>query len=173
MKLFISTKYQECAVFSGYIFLKQLFEINFLFFITAKDDAWTPKVKVRGGAAEKMEREKRSKKVAAVEAGLKQAAEKRRKIKTTIKKVKPIIPPPVSLAETSTVAAVVPIRSILQPTKSSLLMNTPSSSSSSTLEAVKQSLSRSESNASLSNKKPKKGLSTAKQRLGKILKLKF
>ena len=172
MKLFISTKHQECAVFSGYIFLKQLFEINFLFFITAKDDAWTPKVKVRGGAAEKMEREKRSKKVAAVEAGLKQAAEKRRKIKTTIKKVKPIIPPPVSLAETSTVAAVVPIRSILQPTKSSLLMNTPSSSSS-TLEAVKQSLSRSESNASLSNKKPKKGLSTAKQRLGKILKLKF
>ena len=40
-------------------------------------------------------------------------------------------------------------------------------------EAVKLSLSRSESNASLRNKKPKKGQSTAKQRLGKILKLKF
>ena len=147
--------------------------------ILAKDDAWTPKVKVRG-TVEKIERVARSKKVAAVEAGLKQAAEKRRKIKTTINKklIKDLIPPPqTSLLEdtnddvTSAPGGLTGSR-ILQPTKSSLLMNTPTSSS--TLEAVKLSLSRSESaNASLSNKKPKKGQSTAKQRLGKILKLKF
>ena len=152
--------------------------------ILAKDDAWTPKVKVRG-TVEKIERVARSKKVAAVEAGLKQAAEKRRKIKTTINKklIKDLIPPPTSSLEeandddmtsssvTSGPGGLTGSR-ILQPTKSSLLMNTPTSSS--TLEAVKLSLSRSESaNTSLSNKKPKKGQSTAKQRLGKILKLKF
>ena len=148
---------------------------------SAKDDAWTPKVKVRG-SPEKMERAARSKKVAAVEAGLKQAAEKRRKIKANVKKVQPInisttsavISPvnPSSIPAQMTASA--PVRSILQPSKSSLLMNTgPSGSATSTLEAVKLSLSRSESNASLSNKKPKKGQSTAKQRLGKILKLKF
>ena len=147
--------------------------------ILAKDDAWTPKVKVRG-TVEKIERVARSKKVAAVEAGLKQAAEKRRKIKTTINKklIKDLIPPPQtsSLEDmnddvTSGPGGLTGSR-ILQPTKSSLLMNTPTSSS--TLEAVKLSLSRTESaNASLANKKPKKGQSTAKQRLGKILKLKF
>ena len=148
----------------------------------AKDDAWTPKVKVRG-TVEKIERVARSKKVAAVEAGLKQAAEKRRKIKTTINKklIKDLIPPTTSsfedMEDDGVVTSSSPVTSgpgsrILQPTKSSLLMNTPTSSS--TLEAVKLSLSRSESaNASLSNKKPKKGQSTAKQRLGKILKLKF
>jgi len=58
---------------------------------TAKDDAWTPKVKVRGTllAASKMERSgrDRSKKVAAVEAGLKQAAENKRR-KINLKKAK-------------------------------------------------------------------------------------
>ena len=148
---------------------------------SAKDDAWTPKVKVRG-SPEKMERAARSKKVAAVEAGLKQAAEKKRsKVKANIKKVQPInisTSAVISPANPSSIPAEMtesePVRSILQPTKSSLLMNTgPSGSATSTLEAVKLSLSRSESNASLSNKKPKKGQSTAKQRLGKILKLKF
>ena len=147
--------------------------------INAKDDAWTPKVKVPRGslAASKSEPRagrERSKKVAAVEAGLKQAAEKRRKV-SAIKKKKltsasvlsksvepviktaPLVPPPQ------------PPPKLLE-SRSSLLMNTPSSSS--TLESVKQSLSRS-IEASKDNKKPKKGLSTAKQRLGKILKLKF
>lgn len=164
-------------IFEYYVYTYEL-HLNF----SAKDDAWTPKVKVRG-SPEKMERAARSKKVAAVEAGLKQAAEKKRKkIKANDKKVQPInistsavispINHPSSIPVQMT--ASVPVRSILQPTKSSLLMNTgPSGSATSTLEAVKLSLSRSESNASLSNKKPKKGQSTAKQRLGKILKLKF
>ena len=60
-------------IFEYYVYTYEL-HLNF----SAKDDAWTPKVKVRG-SPEKMERAARSKKVAAVEAGLKQAAEKKRK----------------------------------------------------------------------------------------------
>ena len=66
--------------------------------------------------------------------------------------------------------------SVLQPleSRSSLLMNSPAATVS-TLESVKLSLSRASETSSASNslKKPKKGQSTAKQRLGKILKLKF
>jgi len=66
--------------------------------------------------------------------------------------------------------------SVLQPleSRSSLLMNSPAATVS-TLESVKLSLSRASEISSASNslKKPKKGQSTAKQRLGKILKLKF
>ena len=65
---------------------------------------------------------------------------------------------------------------VLSPLESrtSLLMNTPAAVNS-TLESVKLSLSKASeaSMASNSMKKPKKGQSTAKQRLGKILKLKF
>lgn len=109
----------------------------------------------------------KSKKVAAVEAGLKQASEKRRKLNSSLKKKQmPIIP---SLPT----APIIKAPSIQSESRSSLLMNTPSSSS--TLEAMKLSLSRAaaEDTANSSSKKPKKGLSTAKQRLGKILKLKF
>ena len=69
-----------------------------------------------------------------------------------------------------------PESAVLQPleSRSSLLMNNPASAAS-TLESVKLSLSRASEAAAASNslKKPKKGLGTAKQRLGKILKLKF
>ena len=147
--------------------------------INAKDDAWTPKVKVPRGlhAASKSEpraARDRSKKVAAVEAGLKQAAEKRRKV-GTIKKKQKLTASTVTVLSKSVEPVILPPvqqpHSQLESRPSSLLMNTPSSSS--TLESVKQSLSRSVESASKDNKKPKKGLSTAKQRLGKILKLKF
>ena len=69
-----------------------------------------------------------------------------------------------------------PESAVLQPleSRSSLLMNNPASAAS-TLESVKLSLSRASEAAAASNsmKKPKKGKGTAKQRLGKILKLKF
>lgn len=123
--------------------------------------------KVRGTLTAKMERAPRdkSKKVAAVEAGLKQASEKRRKLNNLKKKQmsQPLLP----------TAPIIKAPTIQPESRSSLLMNTPSSSS--TLEAMKLSLSRAaaEDTANSSSKKPKKGLSTAKQRLGKILKLKF
>ena len=150
--------------------------------INAKDDAWTPKVKVRGTLTPKNEpraARDRSKKVAAVEAGLKQAAEKRRRKVSAIKKKKLTsastvmlkAEPLVSQPQLQPPIAVKPPQAKPLESRSSLLMNTPSSSS--TLESVKQSLSRSNSEASKDSKKPKKGLSTAKQRLGKILKLKF
>lgn len=136
----------------------------------AKDDAWTPKVKVPRGSLEvKTDRAQRNnKKVAAVEAGLRMASEKRRKIGSKKAKISTpqVVTKPMPVLETSSSSA---SRSV----SSSLLMSTPASASS-TLEAVKLSLSRTESTiSSVSNKKPKKGLSTAKQRLGKILKLKF
>ena len=71
-----------------------------------------------------------------------------------------------------------PESAVLQPleSRSSLLMNNPASAAS-TLESVKLSLSRASeaaaAAASNSVRKPKKGRGTAKQRLGKILKLKF
>ena len=142
----------------------------------AKDDtAWTPKVKVmRGTLNNKMERaDRNSKKVAAVEAGLKQAAEKRRKTSTKKKQVQApraavvVAPPPQQEVVQPVQPPMATSPVVMFESKSSLLM--PASTSTSTLEAVKQSLSRSES---MMSKKPKKG-STAKQRLGKILKLKF
>ena len=51
-------------IFEYYVYTYEL-HLNF----SAKDDAWTPKVKVRG-SPEKMERAARSKKVAAVEENL-------------------------------------------------------------------------------------------------------
>ena len=148
--------------------------------INAKDDAWTPKVKVPRAslsAASKSEpraARDRSKKVAAVEAGLKQAAENKRRKVGTIKKKKVTSTVVLSKSVEPVILSnptVIPPPKLLESRPSSLLMNTPSSSS--TLESVKQSLSRSVELTSKDNKKPKKGLSTAKQRLGKILKLKF
>ena len=147
---------------------------------TSKDDAWTPKVKVRGtlpaGKIDRAARD-RSKKVAAVEAGLKQAAEKRRKV-AKLKKKQPVSQHN-DLKTLVTPKQVLPGDFEVQNTPttvktSSLLMNTPASASS-TLESVKLSLSKSAemSAAASSAKKPKKGFGTAKQRLGKILKLKF
>ena len=147
--------------------------------INAKDDAWTPKVKVPRAslsAASKSEpraARDRSKKVAAVEAGLKQAAENKRRKVGTIKKKKLTSTVVLSKSVEPVILSnptVIPPPKLLESRPSSLLMNTPSSSS--TLESVKQSLSRSVESTSKNNK-PKKGLSTAKQRLGKILKLKF
>lgn len=131
-------------------------------------------LQVRGTLAGKMERvsRDRSKKVAAVEAGLKQAAEKRRKLNSLKRKKISIslpIPPPAPVAPNNAMPSMVENNSI-ESRGSSLLMNTPSSSS--TLQAMKLSLSKSVEDTNAS-KKPKKGQSTAKQRLGKILKLKF
>ena len=158
----------------------------------AKDDAWSPKVRVKNVAGKVEPRPTRdgAKKVTAVEMGLKLAAERRRKPKVTPKKVK--IPP-----SKKTPAA--PIEKVVQPvldSDSPIASNFPRSpflstpvasrlgmtASAKTLSALSSTLSASKLASPATPltpltasqiKKSKKGMLTAKQRIAKTLGLKF
>ena len=125
----------------------------------SKDDgAWCPKAKVRGVAASKGERPSRdkAKKVAAVEMGLKMAAERRKKSGKLL---------PISSPKTAPVV----IKS--KPLSAGSVLVPSSLSSSLNSKPLSTPVQKASSSSSSSVVKTKKG--TAKQRLGKILKLKF
>jgi hypothetical protein len=156
----------------------------------AKDDAWSPKVRVKSVAGKIEPRPTRdgAKKVTAVEMGLKLAAERRRKPKVTPKKVK--IPaskkaPVEKVAQQPVLDSESPLASnftrspFLSTPVASRLGLTPNAK---TLSALSSTLSASKLASPVTPltpltasqiKKSKKGMLTAKQRIAKTLGLKF
>jgi len=147
----------------------------------AKDDAWSPKVRVKNVAGKLEPRPSRdgAKKVTAVEMGLKLAAERRRKPKVTPKKKSAAVkkPPPqqhqqpLLLQKTVDSPLLGASRSpfLLSPAASRLGV-TPNAKS---ISALKLASPASLALTSSQIKKSKKGMLTAKQRIAKTLGLKF
>ena len=156
----------------------------------AKDDAWNPKVRVKNVLKKSEPRPTRdkAKKVAAIEMGLKLAAERRRtnkvaskkKPSTSAKKPPPTPTPTLSQLTSHNSFSDVPTSPMLNSPAgaSSYLSQTPSSMRPGVKPkakvAAKFASPSSSSSPSLSAiKKSKKGMLTAKQRIAKTLGLKF
>jgi hypothetical protein len=149
----------------------------------AKDDAWNPKVRVKnvGKKSEPRPTRDKAKKVAAVEMGLKQAAERRKTKKVTPKKKvvasqKKTPPPPQQ--QTPKMPLHRSPGDVSSPVMTSLvgsstfLSATPISSRPSVTPSAKIA-SKFATTPLSSIKKSKKGMLTAKQRIAKTLGLKF
>lgn len=146
----------------------------------AKDDAWNPKVRVKNVLKKSEPRPTRdkAKKVAAIEMGLKLAAERRRTNKSAPKKKTSASPKktpqhqtlPQSLLFNS--SADVSASPVLNSSAGAVLSQTPSSNRPGIKPQTK--IASKFASPSLSSiKKSKKGMLTAKQRIAKTLGLKF
>ena len=149
----------------------------------AKDDAWSPKVRVKNVAGKIEPRPSRdgAKKVTAVEMGLKLAAERRRKPKVTPKKKSVTVkkPPPPQQQQQQPLLLQKTVDSPLLGASRSPFLSSPAASrlgvtpNSKSISAAKLASPASLTLTSSQIKKSKKGMLTAKQRIAKTLGLKF